>query len=402
MRFGKIILSVLLCGGCFQNGWAFSAARHEQRLASRKQVENHPFSQFGQEYVNLKNRVGEKWGISWGMDISYIPQWVSPGGKQTAVLGIYYPYINWTAFKDRAAGSGEINFNYNKMHYWGASAAVLQNRAGLAASFNDASANEDIFSQLSYTHTLPGRLNWLSITAGQFPLSNFDGTNFLDNQQTSLMNIALAQNASSVYPSASLGAYAQAQTAMFTVAAGYQDGSNLSGEYIRLKDAFSGYYTAFASWAWTPAFNWGAGQYSLLYYYQPSVAAQPENVNGWSFNAQQNFGEKWAVFARANGSTGGVAAIKNSYAAGAAWLDPLERNPQDALIVGAAYNRLSQKGLDYPPFVRVSEAALELQGVIGFGKFVTLSPDIQFSPRAALREKSAPAVVIGLRTTIMM
>lgn len=402
MRFGKIILSVLLCGTVFQHGWTFSAARHEQRLASRKAVENHAFSQFGQEYIDIKNQAGEKWGLSWGLDVSYVPQRVIPGGKQTAVLGIYYPYVNWMAFQDRALGSGEINFNYNKMHYWGASAAVLQNRAGLAASFNDASANEDIFSQLSYTHTLPGRLSWLSVTAGQFPLSNFDGTNFLDNQQTSLMNMALAQNASSAYPSASFGAYAQAQTDTFTMSAGYQDGSNLSGEYIRLKDAFSGHYTAFTFLAWTPSFKVGSGQYSFLYYYQPSVSAQPENVNGWSFNAQQNWGEKWAVFARANGSTGGAAVIKNSYAVGAAWLNPLERNPQDALILGVAYNRLSQKGLNYPAFMRSTEAAAEVQWVIGFGKFVTVSPDLQFSPRPALKEKSGPVVALGLRTTIML
>ncbi len=388
----------------FANGWAqgLSSARHEQRFASRRAVENHPFSKFGQEYVNLKNDVSRRWGVSWGLDVSYVAQRAAPGGKQTSVLGIYYPYINWIVFKDRAAGSGEINFNYNKMHYWGASAAALVNRAGLAVAFNDSPVNEAVFSQLSYTHTLPGRLQWLSVTAGQFPLSNFDGTNFLDNQQTALMNMALAQNASAVYPSASLGAYAQAQNSVFTVAAGYQDASNLSGEYIRIKDAFGGRYTAFASLAWTPSFAWGSGQYGLLYYYQPSVAAQPENVNAWSFNAQQNMGDRWVVFARANGSAGGAAAVKNSYAAGAAWLDPLGRNPQDALILGAAYNRLSRKGLNNPAFMRVSEAVAELAWVIGFGKFVTVSPDFQFYPKAGLRSGRGAGVAVGIRTTLML
>lgn len=404
MYRGQIFLAALLCVICFCGSRAqeLYPARHEQRLSAGKKEDVYPFSRLGQGYVNLKKQASQEWGLAWGADLSFTPQRVSAGGKQTAVEGVYYPYLDWTVFKDRAAGSGVVCFNYTKTHYWGASAGALQNRAGLAAAFNDSSVNEDIFSQLSYTHTLPARWNWLSVTAGQFPLSNFDGTAYLDNQQTSLMNEGLAQNASAAYPDASFGAYAQAQTDAFTVAAGYQDASNLSGEYIRLKSAFGGRYTAFASLAWTPAFKTGSAQYSVLYYYQPSVSSQPQNVNGWSFNAQQNIGAGWAVFARAGGSTGGAAAVKNSYAAGAAWLDPLERNPQDALIFGMAYNRLSRAGLGYPAFMHASEAAAEVQWVFGLGKFVTLSPDVQFYPRAALRQKSGPAVAAGLRTTVML
>lgn len=394
--------------GTLSNAWAqestsqLSQAKHKQRLASRAHLENHPFSDFGQEYINFKNKLSNELGLQWGVDVSYLIQRGAPGGKQTSVQGIYYPYANWTLFKDRAAGSGEINFSYNLSHYWGASGAALQDRLDVASAQNDYTSNQKIFFELSYTHTLPGEWDWMSVTAGQFPLSNFDGTAYLDNQQTALMNFALSQNASSAYPSASIGAYVQAQNDLFSVAAGYQDASNVSGQTARLSSAFDGKYTAFASLAWTPSFEIGAGQYSFLYYYQPSVSAQPENVNGWSFNAQQNLGEKWAVFGRANGSTGGVTGIKNSYAAGAALLNPFERNPQDAITVGIAHNRLSAKGLGYPAEMRGSETALEVQWVIGIGKFVTVTPDLQFYPRAALNPGQGVTTVAGLRTTVML
>lgn len=392
------------CSTVWAQGTAepLSQAKHKQRLAADTHLKNHSFSDFGQEYIDFKNQMSGELGLQWGLDVSYLIQRGAPNGKQTSVQGIYYPYANWTLFKDRSAGSGEINFSYNLSHYWGASGATLQERLNVASAQNDYTSNQKIFFELSYTHTLPDEWNWLSVTAGQFPISNFDGTSFLDNQQTALMNYSLSQNASSAYPSASLGAYVQAQNNLFTAAAGYQDATNVSGQTAHLSSAFDGKYTAFASLAWTPSFKIGSGQYSFLYYYQPSVSAQPESVNGWSFNAQQNFGEKWAVFGRANGSTGGVTGIKNSYAMGAAWLNPFERNPQDALTVGVAYNRLSAKGLGFPAEMRGSETALEFQWVIGLGKFVTVTPDLQLYPQAALNPNQGVTTVFGLRTTVML
>ena len=381
---------------------AQSSVKHEQRQASRKKVENHTFTSVGQEYIDAKNFITEKLGLQLGVDISYTAQRLAPGGKQTAVQGVYYPYVTWTLFQDRAWGSGTVNFNYNFVHYWGQEGAALQERGGVVVAFNDAAADDEDFSQLTYTHTLPGQWDWLSVTVGQFPLYNFDGTAYMDNQQTALMNYALSQNASAAYPGASLGAYVQGQTGQLTVAAGYQDAQNISGAQIRGRSAFGGKYTGFASVAWTPALPWGAGQYSFLYYSQPAVAQQDENVNGWSVNAEQFLGKKWVVFGRANGSTGGAVPIKNSYALGLAWVDPLDRNPQDAIILGAAYNRLSALALGYPPRLRKSESVLELQWVWGIGKFLTLTPDLQIYPKAAAHPGQGITTVFGLRTTVML
>ena len=378
------------------------SAKHEQRLASRRVVENLSFSDFGQDYLDAKKWITDKLGLQAGVDISYTAQRLAPGGKQTAIQGIYYPYVTWTLFQEKAWGSGVVNFNYNLIRYWGQQAAVLQTRGHLANAFNDYPSNMDLFSQLSYTHTLPGKWEWLSVTVGQFPLSNFDGTTYMDNQQTALMNYSLSQNGSSAYPGASLGAYVQAQNSRWTFAAGYQDATNVTGAQIHGRTAFDGKYTGFGSLAWTPSFKWGDGQYSFLYYYQPSVPAQAENINGWSFNMQQFLGKDFAVFGRANGSTGGAVPVKNSYALGVSWLDPLGRNPQDVITLGAVYNRISAAAMEYPPYLRASETALELQWVWGIGKFVTVTPDLQIYPKAASNPDQGVTTVVGLRTTIML
>ena len=377
-------------------------AKHQQRIQNRRSIMREEMNNALEKTWADAKHTAHHIGLDIGADISYLAQRGAPNGKQTAIQGVYYPYLTWNLFKNSPVGSGQLNVNYTLVRYWGTQAATVQNRLNTAVAFNDYAANQEIFSQFSYTHTLPGELNWLSVTVGQFPLYNFDGTTYLDNQQTALMNYALSQNATSVYPSASFGGYVQAQTKSFTLAAGYQDATNITGEQIELGDAFSGKYTGFGYAAWTPSFELGAGQYSVLYYYQPSVEKQPENINGWSVNIQQNMGEKWAVFARANGSDKNMTGVKNSYAAGMALLNPLKRNSQDAIILGMAYNRLSKPGLGLPAYARPSEMAMELAWVWGIGKLVTITPDLQIYPRAGLERQHQFTTVVGLRTTVQL
>ena len=379
-----------------------TSVKHEQRVLHRRAAWKEKSECALENAWADGKKTLQKIGLDAGVDISYLPQRVSPGGKQTAVQGVYYPYLTWNLFQDKALGSGQLNVNYTFVRYWGSPGAALQARAGQAVAFNDYSTNQEFCSQFSYTHTLPGKLNWLSFTVGQFPLYNFDGTNYLDNQQTALLNFALSQNATSVYSSSSLGAYAQAQSKNWTFAAGYQDAANITGQTIQTDTAFDGKYTGFASVSYAPQFKIGAGQYSVLYYYQPSTKAQPGNSNGWSFNMQQNFGEKWVLFGRANGSAGNISGVKNSYVLGGGWLNPLARNDNDALLLGVAYNRLSQAGQGNPPFMRAAETAVEVAWVWGIGKLVTLTPDVQFYPRASLNEDKKFVTVVGIRTTVML
>lgn len=402
---------LLATGSAFAQGWFVEAdeeevfltpVKHEQRIQNRRSaLWEETDMALEKSWADAKKSANHI-GLDVGVDVSYLAQRSSPNGKQTAIQGVYYPYLTWNLFKNTPVGSGQLNVNYTLVRYWGTQATYLQGRTLQAVAFNDYPANQEFFSQFSYTHTLPGDWKWMSVTVGQFPLYNFDGTTYLDNQQTGLMNYALSQNASSAYPTASFGVYAQAQTNDFTLAGGYQDATNVTGEHIELGDAFSGKYLVFGYAAWTPAFELGAGQYSVLYYYQPSVEKQPENVNGWSFNMQQNMGENWALFGRANGSTGGATGVKNSYALGAALLDPFKRNSQDAIMLGMAYNRLSAAGQGYPNYMRSAEMALELAWVWGIGKLVTITPDLQIYPRAGFNQDKQFTTVVGLRTTVQL
>ena len=400
-----LALAVLLFAG-INALWAqqgHTSVKHHRLLQRQHMLSSDPLPAFGTEYLNWKNDLSKRTGLQIGADISYLLQRGAPGGKQTSVQGYYYPYATWDLFSDTRFGSGQINFNYTYIHYWGIEGTTLQNRLGLLSAQNDYTANQEIFSQFSYTHTLPGKMNWLSLTVGQFPLYNFDGTNYLANQQTALFNYALSQNGTSVYPIASFGGYAQAAKGAWTLAAGWQDASNVDGQTIDLHTAFGGYYTWFGSLSYAPDIKGlGSGVYSFLFYYQPSVAQQPGRVRGWSVNISQNLGKKWVFSARVNGADGHVGSIKNSYATAFTLLNPLNRNALDALTVGFAYNRPNKEALGYPSFLRAQESVLELQWVWGIGKMLTLTPDVQLYPRSAFNRASDWTVVAGLRTTLML
>ncbi len=392
------------------------AAKHERRLAQQDIVLEYvqedmllvegtsaPAPSLDQRYLQFKKDLNDKLGLQYGVDISYTAQRGAPSGKQTSIQGYYYPYITWNVFKDTAFGSGQINFNYNFIRYWGIEGTTLQNRLGVLAAQNDYTANQEIFSQLSYTHTLPGELNWLSVTVGQFPLYNFDGANYLDNQQTGLFNFAMSQNASATYANAGFGGYVQAAPGKWTFAAGYQDASNISGQTVRLRTAFDGHYTWFGYASYAPEIEGlGQGQYSFLYYYQPSVEDQAGISRGYSFNINQNLSEKFVLSARANWSDGHITPIKNSYVLAGTLVNPFNRNANDAITLGVSYNRTDNTALGDLPGVRKYENAIEAQWVIGLGKVFTITPDIQFYPKAAVGDGHKFVTVAGLRAAVLL
>ena len=49
------------------------------------------------------------------------------------------------------------------------------------------------FNELYYTFQFGGKWNWLTVGVGQFPIYNFDGTDYDANQQVNFLNEALAK-----------------------------------------------------------------------------------------------------------------------------------------------------------------------------------------------------------------
>lgn len=399
--FCRTLFFIFALGICAAVGYAqvypAGSSQHEQRLAHRRYARAQEGHSLWTGYTQWLKETQTKLNMQAGVDISYTFQRVAPSGKQTAVQGVYYPFIQWNILPGGNWGEGVINANYTLVHYWGLEAAPLQQRIGAAAGINDGAAGAETFSQLTYTHTLPGRFNWMSVTLGQFSIGNFDSTSYLGNQQTSLMNASFAQNLSSIYPSASVGAYAQASYAGWSLAAGYQDAANLSGQNLRLNQAFNGKYTFFTALNYTLK---NGGFYNLLYYHQSGVQGQPASAGGVSLSLQQPLAQKALVFARANYSGGDAALISHSFAAGAGWKDPLGRNEQDVILLGAAWNRLNKNAWNIPP-AREQETVFELQWVWNITPWISLTPDVQLYPKTAQKGRRF-ASAAGLRTTIML
>lgn len=354
-----------------------------------------------QRYANFKQKLAHDTGLSYSLDISILGQRAAPNGKGTPWQTQYYGSANWDMFHSDIWGAGSAQIAYTAIRYWGTNAQRVNNRIGVISSFNDYTTNANYFDQLSYTHQLPGAWDGLSVTLGQFPIYTFDGTAYDSNQQINFLNYALSQNGSSVYPSAGLGGYATwTPNSAVSITAGFQGASNISGDRISAHSFGKGKYTGFGSLTWTPTWtSVGQSTISFLYYYQPSVADQPQASNGWSVNVQQNLGDKWAVFARLNGTDKSAQSVRQSYALGVVWNNPMNRNALDQIGVAGAVNKLN-KAVNGTG-TRSVENVLEAYWAFGVSNFMTLTPDIQFyiNPGADTRRHTATAA--SVRATLV-
>lgn len=352
-------------------------------------------------YNNFKAKLSKEYGLQYSLDVSVLGQKGVPSGGKTATQTIYSPTVSWQIFNDDTFGSGTINASYTAVRYWGNTAANIGNDLYFANSINDFPTESNSFDQLSYTQTLFD--DQLSITIGQFPLYDFDGTQYDSNQQTNFVNYALSQNASETYPIAGLGAYVQySPNSEWSFAGGFQNARNVSGQTLSGKGFGDHRFTTFGSVTFTPTINGQSGQYSIMIYNQPNVETQPQNTTGWSVNMSQNLTEKWGVFMRANAATGDSMPIKQSYVLGGVYNDPLNRNPLDQIGLAAAYNKVSKGYFDSPTPVRRFESVFEGFWNIGITQFFTIAPDIQFVVHPALKPDRHYGTVFGLRGTILL
>lgn len=380
---------------------AKSSRSSTQRVAASKIRRNHDIKDFIKEYTDFKNDLSNKYGFEYGIDISYMPQRGTPSGKKTAYQTLIYPYFNWTTFNNEY-GTGTLNFAYNVARYGGISADHLGNNIGVVTGINDYTSASNSFDELYYSYQLGGDWKWLTLALGQFPLYNFDGTAYDSNQQENFINYALSQNASSTYPTASLGSYIQiSPSSEWSFVVGGQDATNISGQSIKFNHLNDKHYTTFGSVSYTPTINgWGAAQYSILVYNQPSVKLQNGTTNGWSFNMSQDIGEKFSAFARINGVSGDVAEINQSWVLGGVYNNPLDRNPLDQIGLAFAYNKIDESAVG-SPLSHSAEKVVEGYWAWGISKFMTITPDIQIYFDQAANQKSDTAAVFSMRATLM-
>ena len=180
-----------------------------------------------------------------------------------------------------------------------------------------------------------------------------------------------------------------------------QDANNISGTSISSSDFGKGKYTSFASVSYTPVIaGLGAGQYSILFYNQPGVSAQPGTSNGWSVNFEQALNNSVAIFGRANGVINSPNTIQQSYVIGSVYNNPLGRNALDQIGFATAVNKTNKKVVSSDN-IRSYETLLELYWAWGVENWLTITPDVQFYINPALDASKNFATVASLRTTFM-
>lgn len=382
------------------NTLAKSVSTRQAQSNSLLKKQKHATHSWSKEYVKAKQDFTNATGISYTIDASILAQRGAPNGKTTPWQTQYYGSMNWDLFNSKTFGSGSIQAAYTLVRYWNKNASILGNNIGIATSLNDYTEKANYFDQLSYTHQFAGKMNWLSVTLGQFPLYNFDGTTYNSNQQINFINEALSQNQTSLYPSAGLGAYITATpNNLISLSAGLQDATNVSGNRLSFSHFKEKKYTPFISATLSPTTVLGDLQLSLLLYHQPSVPEQIGDSKGWSFNLQQNIGKKFALFGRINGVSKGINGFNQSYVLGGVYNNPLNRNDLDQIGLALAVNKINKSYFEENK--RSVENIVEAYWAWGISSFVTITPDIQFYINPALNQKSNTATVASLRATFM-
>lgn len=380
--------------------------RIHDRLRAAKQRDsvslNQEFNEAGQRYTRAKKEIDAVTGITFAFDETAMSQWGVPNGGYGAVQALFMPAVQWKAFDHTAIGTGSFQFSYIAAQYWsGATGTTKQARLNLNSPINDYPFNDLVFAQASYTQALPG--DWLAVTVGQFPIANFDGNAYANNQQVNFLGYSLSQNGSQNYSQGSLGAYAQLNPSKeVTFAGGFQDASNVAGNYVQFSTLGAGLYAWFLYGAWTPTLaGLGQGSYAVMYYNLPSVPAQPVKSDGLSFSVSQALDERWALFFRANTAWGSSWYIQTSVAGGGVLNNPLGRNPLDQIGLGVAWNQTNLTL--YPSGVaRPSETMMELYWATTIGSRLQITPDLQLYFQPALAPYAGMAAVFTIRAGFLL
>ena len=355
----------------------------------------------GTDYSMFKYWLNKNYGFDYGIDVTLMPQRGAPSGEYNAFQTYIYPYLTWTTFKNEY-GTGQLNMAYTIVRYGNHDASDVASNMGVVSSINDYDDKTNEFNELYYTYQLGGDWDWLTLGLGQFPIYNWDGSNYNSNQQVNFINYALSQNPSSTYSIAGVGGFVTvAPNDEWSMTLGAQDASNVDGISVRVNDLNDGHFTSFGQVEWTPTNRFGDFQASVLLYNQPGVKEQPQTTNGWSVNLSQNLGEKFNVFARVNGVSGHMDTIDQSWSGGLVWLNPLERNALDQIGFAYALNKINEEAVG-EPLAHDTEHVLEAYWAVGFSKWMTITPDIQFYIHPALNQKSDYGTAVSLRLTLFL
>ncbi len=353
------------------------------------------------KWLTVKKSISNQFNLDLSLDYSLFLQWGTK--SQPIYLNIYYPSATWRPFTGTPIGSGEIDIVTSHQDYASNQNAISQAaRLGLITFANDWTYDDFAISTLAYTHTLPGRWSWLSVTVGQYNLFSFDPNRYAANAQNSFIGYSFAQDGTETFPYAGFGGYAQIKTpdGQFNFAGGVQDGTDPNGGTLTTAGFHHGKLVGWGNAQWTPTIaGLGDGIYSLLIYEQPSVPSVASRSTGVSFSASQGLTEKFGTFLRINNATGPDLPVRTSYAAGGVWNDPILRNRNDQFGLALGWDKTNR---EFSGLVdaRTGEWVTEVFYRATIFKGMHLTPDVQVFWNPALAPGAGPVAVFTLRTTL--
>ena len=270
------LTAAVLFAGCATTAWCQSAKPEDPALGTpdvtgvgkigrlhdnirRAQRRKSLYQEIGDtytDYTNWKTQAENETNVQFSMDVSLLDQWGFSDGGSPALQVYAAPSVDWTVFKSKEWGTGSVQLAYNAVTRYPTTqnAADVQSNLGLITPINDYPTRTLSFAQLTYTQATPDN-TWL-LTAGQYPLFNFDGNAYLGNQQQNFNNYLFAQNATQTYLQTGLGAYIQFNaTHRIQLAAGFQGANNVLGQTISGKNFNRDCCAWFAYAQWTPSFH---------------------------------------------------------------------------------------------------------------------------------------------------
>ena len=347
------------------------------------------------DYSDFTTRMEENYGLSWSFSLSYRQRWYNPNNISSSSQTLFWPSVNWDIFDSETFGSGSFQYMYYGERRSKAKINIDRRFRTLSGEIPDDASQ---FSQITYTHTLPGER--FAIAVGQFSFFNFDSNDYLADQQINFVNNIFSANGSSSYAATGIGAYLQFNaTKSLQILIGEQSvnkedsGKRPAGGFSNSPYSHLGYIQ------WKPKFkNLGDAQYSLTLYDAPAMDGKTAS-KGWSLNAMQNISDSWAIFARSNASQDQSDNSKRSYALGLAWNNPFKRDAGDQ--IGLAFGSLNQKVSLPGRVLEHKQDTLEAYCTINLLPGLFLTPDIQYIHNPAFAPNRNHASIFSLRSMLV-
>ena len=128
----------------------------------------------------------------------------APGQYRYVAQTLFWPTLNWDIFDSKTFGSGSFQFFYYGERRSGSKVTASRGSRTLSGELPD---YQNKYSQITYTHTLPGEK--FAVAVGQYSFFNFDSSEFMADQQLNFVNNIFSANGSATYPTTGTGGYVQ-------------------------------------------------------------------------------------------------------------------------------------------------------------------------------------------------